>query len=153
MKKNIFKTIKTVLLTLAAASPLLLTACADSNGLHNQHSAAVTFVFQNFTGAEDGSYAIPGNFNEWDNTQNNITIKNGNGTSSEITITEANIQFTLVPVDSWTRAWYPATEGNGNDGTQNKYHNFYIDGLNLDAGEITITIDGSEETATPVASY
>lgn len=153
MNKKHFKTIKTALIALLLASPLFFTSCADSTGLHNQHSAQVTFIFQNFSGADDGSYSIPGNFNDWDNTEATITMKNGNGTSSEFTITEADIQFTLVPVGSWTRAWYPTSQGNGNDGTQNKYHNFYIDDLDLDAGEITITIDGSADTATPTASY
>ncbi|MCR4743121.1 MAG: hypothetical protein K5866_09670 [Treponema sp.] len=153
MKKNIFKTIKSAFILLLFTSPFIFASCADSTGLHNQHSAQVTFIFQNFTSAEDGSYSIPGNFNDWDNTESTITMKNGSGSSSSFTITESNIQFTLVPVNSWTRSWYPSVKGNGNDGTQNKYHNFYIDGLDLDQKEITITINGNADSSIPEASY
>ena len=83
-------------------------------------------------------------------------MKEGNGTSSTITISKANIEFTLIQTGDagWLRPWYSkgVLEGNGVDrGTAgNPYQNFYIDGLDLNAGEITLVIDGSDVTATPL---
>ena len=132
----------------------LIICCADANGLHNQTAAKVTFVFSNFSDIS-GDYTIPGNFNKWDNSKSLITMKNGEGTSSVITISDSNIEFTLIPVkdSSWRRPWYKKgeLEGNGADrGTAgNPNQNFYIDGLDLNSGEITLVIDGSTVTAVP----
>ena len=63
----------------------LFLSCANANGLHNQTAADVTFVFKNFADIS-GDYTIPGNFNDWDYSKSLITMKNGNGTSSPITI-------------------------------------------------------------------
>ena len=99
----------------------------------------------------DGEYTIPGNFNNWDNTQSTIKLTAGNGSSTPIVISASNIQFSLVKVNDWNRVWYPAVEGNGSDpSAAGKMHNFYIDGLDLSAGEITLVIDGSAAVATPV---
>ena len=81
-------------------------------------------------------------------------MKNGEGTSNPIVISKANIEFTLIETNDagWLRKWYPAVKGNGVDrGTAgHPYQNFYIDGLDLSAGEITLIIDGSDLAATPV---
>lgn len=135
-------------LSIIACLLLCLFGCADVNGLHNQEAAMVTFVFKNFPENVDGEYAIPGNFNNWDHTQSTIKLTAGNGSSTPIVISVSNIQFSLVPVNEWTRVWYPAVEGNGSD--QGKMHNFYIDGLDLSAGEITLVIDGSVSPVFPV---
>lgn len=135
-------------LSIIACLLLCLFGCADVNGLHNQEAAMVTFVFKNFPETVDGEYTIPGNFNNWDNTQSTIKLTAGNGSSTPIVISASNIQFSLVKVNDWTRSWYPAVEGNGSDaGTM---HNFYIDGLDLSAGEITLVIDGSVSPVFPV---
>ena len=156
MKKNLFAGIKTfagtlALLFFAAVLCTTLTGCPSAEGLHNQNSAQVTFVFTGFSSADDGAYTVPGNFNSWDNSSSMLSLKAGEGTSASVTVSTANIQFTLVPVGSWTRAWYPAVQGNGVDNTSGKYQNFYINSLDLDAGEITVVVDASTGTATPVA--
>ena len=152
MKEKIKKAL-TVLILISAA--LLISACADANGLHNQTAAKITFVFKNF-GSISGDYTIPGNFNSWDNSKSLINMKDGNGQSEPITISNLNIEFTLIQTgdSGWLRPWYSAgvLEGNGVDrGTAgNPYQNFYIDALDLNAGEITLIIDGSDLIATPV---
>ena len=152
MKEKIKKAL-TVLILISAA--LLISACADANGLHNQTAAKITFVFKNF-GNISGDYTIPGNFNSWDNSKSLINMKDGNGQSEPITISNVNIEFTLIQTgdSGWLRPWYSAgvLEGNGVDrGTAgNPYQNFYIDALDLNAGEITLIIDGSDLIATPV---
>lgn len=135
-------------LSIIACLLLCIFGCADVNGLHNQEAAMVTFVFKNFPETVDGEYTIHGNFNNWDNTKSTIKLTAGNGSSTPIVISVSNIQFSLVKVNDWTRSWYPAVEGNGSDaGTM---HNFYIDGLDLSAGEITLVIDGSISPVFPV---
>ena len=152
MKEKIKKAL-TVLILISAA--LLISACADANGLHNQTAAKITFVFKNF-GSISGDYTIPGNFNSWDNSKSLINMKDGNGQSEPITISNVNIEFTLIQTgdSGWLRPWYSAgvLEGNGVDrGTAgNPFQNFYIDALDLNAGEITLIIDGSDLIATPV---
>lgn len=152
MKEKIKKAL-TVLILISAA--LLISACVDANGLHNQTAAKITFVFKNF-GSISGDYTIPGNFNSWDNSKSLINMKDGNGQSEPITISNVNIEFTLIQTgdSGWLRPWYSAgvLEGNGVDrGTAgNPYQNFYIDALDLNAGEITLIIDGSDLIATPV---
>lgn len=146
MKRN--EILKIVFASIAVVcASAFFTGCPDPNGLHNQKAANVTFVFTNFSSAADGTYAIPGNFNNWTNTASDIVISGGEGTSSAISVAESNIQFSLVPVKEWTRPWYPEIKGNGSDG--GVMQNFYIDGLNLDLEEITIVIDGSSGTGTP----
>lgn len=132
------------------ASLFAFSSCADADGLHDQNALMVTFHFTGF-GDISGSYSIPGNFDSWDNTTTDITMKNGEGTSNAIAVTESNIQFTLVPVNGWTRDWYVAgsMEGNGNDSGSGKMQNFYIDGLDLNAGEATVLVDISSGTAVP----
>ena len=132
-----------------AAASLLTVSCADVNGLHNQQAVNVTFKFENFGDDISGNYSIPGNFDDWDNTTQDIVMSGGDGTSNKIAITDSNIQFSLVPVNEWTRPWYTkgVLEGNGSD--TGKMRNFYIDNLDLDSGEITIVIDASSGTAVP----
>ncbi len=136
------------ILFLCLASLFGLSSCADADGLHDQNALQVTFVFTGF-GDISGDYSIPGNFDDWDNSTTDITMKDGEGTSNAIAITESNIQFTLVPVNGWTRDWYVAgsVEGNGSD--SGAMRNFYIDGLDLNAGEATVLVDISSGTAVP----
>lgn len=128
---------------------LFITSCADPNGLHNQESTTLTFVFTNFTAAEDGDYSIPGGFLSgygWtDNSNVDITLKDGEGTSTEIITINSDVKFTLVPAnnDAWPRAWYPAIKGNAVDESQgNKYHNFWVGGIPMGTNA-TILVDGS----------
>lgn len=125
-----------------------VVSCADEDGLHDQNALLVTFEFKGFGEKISGNYAIPGNFDNWDNATSDIALSKGEGTSSAISVTETNIQFSLVPVGEWTRPWYEkgVLEGNGNDA--GKMWNFYIDGLDLGAGEIKLVVDASSGTAT-----
>ena len=151
--KKIRKLISALLLLLCAA--FTLTSCADAEGLHNQTAAKITFEFRNFADIS-GDYTIPGNFNDWDNSKSLITMKDGNGTSEAITVSNVNIEFTLIQTgdSGWLRPWYTAgvLEGNGVDrGTAgNPFQNFYINALDLNAGEITLIIDGADVVATPI---
>lgn len=131
-----------------------LTGCPSAEGLHNQEAAEVTFVFTNFPETISGNYSIPGNFDgntSWTKQIDDIDIvmKNGEGTSNPITVTTQNIQWSLVETGdtAWNRLWYPTVKGNGSD--SGVMRNFYIDGLDLSAGEITILIDGISGTAVP----
>ncbi|MCR4733913.1 MAG: hypothetical protein K5829_02765 [Treponema sp.] len=152
--KNKKLSFKILIVTVILTAGFLLSACADANGLHNQTAAEVTFVFKNFASIS-GDYTIPGNFNDWDNSESLVTMEDGNGTSKPITISKTNIEFSLIQTgdSGWLRPWYTAgvLEGNGVDrGTAgNPYQNFYIDGLDLNAGEITLVMDGSNITVTP----
>lgn len=151
--KKIRKLISALLLLLCVA--FTLTSCADAEGLHNQTAAKITFEFRNFADIS-GDYTIPGNFNDWDNSKSLITMKDGNGTSEAITVSNVNIEFTLIQTgdSGWLRPWYTAgvLEGNGVDrGTAgNPFQNFYINALDLNAGEITLIIDGADVVATPI---
>lgn len=151
------KLMEKLLLALSAlALSLCAYSCADEEGLHDQSALMVTFEFSGFGEDVSGEYAIPGSFDgvadKWSHGVDgaDVTLKNGSGTSSAIAVTGQNIQFSLCPVGEWTRPWYRKgeVEGNGSDG--GTMHNFYIDGLDLDAGEITLVIDASSGTATPV---
>lgn len=151
--KKIRKLISALLLLVCVA--FTLTSCADAEGLHNQTAAKITFEFRNFADIS-GDYTIPGNFNDWDNSKSLITMKDGNGTSEAITVSNVNIEFTLIQTgdSGWLRPWYTAgvLEGNGVDrGTAgNPFQNFYINALDLNAGEITLIIDGADVVATPL---
>ena len=126
-----------------------LFSCADADGLHNQEAATVTFVFTNFP-VEDGSYSIPGEHNNWDNTSESVTIKGGEGTSSSVTVTSSSIEFTLVKKDNWLRPWSKkdggTINGAGKEGAD-YYRNFLAEGITL-GSPVKITIDGSTDTAT-----
>lgn len=151
-KNSKIKALITAICLLSAG--FMVNGCADANGLHNQMAATVTFIFTNFGEGISGDYTIPGNFNDWNNKVSLINMKDGEGTSNPIVISKSNIEFTLIKTNDsgWLRLWYPAVKGNGVDrGTAgNPYQNFYIDGLDLGAGEITLVIDGSDLAATPV---
>lgn len=154
------KNIKNKILALASfalifAAGLTFTSCADASGLHNQQALMVTFQFENFGSTINGNFAVPGNFDGtdvWDNTNVDVILKEGNGTSNAIAVTSPDIQFSLVPVNAWNRPWYVkgSVEGNGADPTASgALQNFYIDGLDLSAGEITLVVDASSGTAVP----
>lgn len=134
-------------LLLCLASLFSFSSCADSDGMHDMDALLVTFQFKNF-GNISGEYAIPGNFDNWDNTTSDVTLSNGAGTSKKIAVTTSNIQFTLVPTGKWDRDWFVDGQvyGNGTDG--GKLQNFYIDGLDLDASSVTIVVDASKGSVT-----
>ncbi|MBP5284085.1 MAG: hypothetical protein J6Y93_05415 [Treponema sp.] len=142
---------KLIIKSLLAALTVMLvcSGCADVNGLHNQEAATVTFVFTNFPVA-DGSYSIPGDHNNWDNTAENITIKNGEGISSSITVTSVSDEFSLVKKNAWLRSW-SKTDGGTIDGAgregRDYARNFLAEGITL-GSDVTVTIDGSTDTAT-----
>ncbi len=128
------------------------TSCPNAQGLHDQPELLVTFEFSGF-GDISGNYSIPGNFdgnNAWDNTNTDVVMRNGSGVSNEISVTSANIQFSLVPLNDWTRPWYKAgeCEGNGADGSSGN-RNFYIDNLDLNAGKATVVVKMQDGKATP----
>lgn len=123
-----------------------LAGCADANGLHNQIASNVTFVFTNFSAAEDGSYAVPGNYNSWNNASTMLTLKSGEGSTASQTVTNSYVQFTLVKTNSWTRAWYPTVKGNSVDSSSGSYSNIYAD-ITLGT-DVTITVDGSTSPVT-----
>lgn len=140
------------------AISLLFASCPNPLGLHNQQAAQVVFVFQNFPESVDGDYSIPGHFSgsgdSWEVGIDETTIKmsKGFGESSPITCSNANIQFSLVKTGdaAWNRAWYQAGVFEGNGADKGKFYNFYIDGINLSAGEIRIILDGSVSPVVPV---
>ncbi len=151
--KNLFKFFFAALISI-----VLFAACADANGLHNQQAAEVTFEFINFPESVDGDYAIPGHYSgsgtSWEVGIENVMIKMtaGNGVSDPVMVSNANIQFSLVKAGdtAWNRSWYQPgiLEGNGSD--SGVMRNFYIDGLNLSAGQITVIVDGSVSPVTPI---
>lgn len=134
---------------LSLALVLGLVSCADADGLHNQEAATLTFVFTNFP-ISDGSYSIPGDYNNWDNTSETITIKNGEGTSSTVTVTSSSVEFTLVKKDDWLRPWSKkdggTIDGAGKEGADYN-RNFLAEGITL-GSSVKVTIDGSTDTAT-----
>ena len=149
---NIKKITVLVASLVLVSAGLTLTGCPSAAGLHNQKELLVTFEFSGF-GDISGNYSIPGNFdgnNAWDNTNTDVVMRNGSGTSNEISVTSANIQWSLVPVDDWNRPWYSAgvTEGNGADGSSGN-RNFYIDNLDLDAGTATVVVKMENGVAVP----
>jgi len=152
-KANIFKTL--FFAALVTAAGLSFTGCPDVNGLHNQQAATLTIVFTNFPDSVTGDYSIPGDFNgdeDWENGIDNIDIvmKNGEGTSNQFSVTASWVKFSLVKTNdtSWLRGW--ASEVSGNAADNGKYVNFWSD-VDLTAGEITLTVDGSSGTAVVTA--
>lgn len=153
MKKQNKKIIKSAFVALLIGFAVIFTGCADVNGLHNQQSVNITIVFTNFPSDLSGEYSIPGTFDgdtKWEklNTECDIVMKNGEGTSNKIKCTSEWIQFSLVKVNDWTRGWFPTVKGNAAEGS--KYHNFYS-AIDLSSSEITVTVDGSSGTATITA--
>ncbi len=129
-----------------------LGGCADEDGLHDQNALLVTMKFTGF-GDTSGEYSIPGNFggtSSWDNSNVDVVMKDGEGTSNQISVTISNIQFSLCPVNEWTRPWYQEGVCEGNASDSGTMDNFYYDGLDLSAGEVTLIIDASSGTAVPV---
>ncbi|MBQ9205927.1 MAG: hypothetical protein IJ158_04365 [Treponema sp.] len=140
---------KNLLLMIALFFAVGLSSCADVNGLHNQESSSVTFVFKNFP-ADNGAYALPGDHNDWDNTTEEITLTDGAGTSKTYTYTSSSLEFTLVKKGTWFRKWSKTDggtiDGEGRTGTD-KARNFLIENIDL-GSDITITVDGSTPVAT-----
>lgn len=133
---------------LAVIAVLVMAGCADPNGLHNQKQSLVTFELINFPLA-DGDYCVSGDWQgtDWDNSRTNITLKDHKGVSTEQTIKSNSVKFTVVPVGTWGRPWYPATTGNAPDETQNNIRwNFEVQGIPSDT-ELTITVDGGRKPA------
>lgn len=158
MRKNRFRWLSSskphyilAILVLCLASLFGLSSCADADGLHDQQAATVTFVFTNFP-IKDGTYSIPGDYNDWDNTGSDIAIKDGEGTSGTVSVTSSSIEFSLViPNDSsWIRPWAIKNGGTINGAGKvgpDYYRNFLAEGISLGT-DVTITVDGSTETAT-----
>lgn len=134
-------------LFLCLASLFTFSSCADSDDLHDMDALLVIFQFKNF-GSASGEYAIPGNFDNWDNTTSDVTLSNGAGTSKKIAVTTANIQFSLVPTGTWERDWFEVGKVYGNGTDAGKLQNFYINGLDLDATSVTIVVDASNGSVT-----
>jgi hypothetical protein len=106
----------------------------------------MTFELVNFP-LPDGDYCIPGDYQGtgWDNSKTIITLKDGSGASSAQVLKRSSVKFTVVQAGAWTRSWYPATQGNAPDETQNNiYWNFTADGIPEDS-EVTITVDGGRK--------
>lgn len=124
----------------------LFTACPNADGLHNQKELLVTFEFSGF-GDISGDYSIPGNFDgndkKWTKGVDvtDVVMSNGKGTSSTISVTTSNIQFSLCPKEDWNRGWYKLNELMGNGSDSGTMQNFYINGLNLDRGTATISVE------------
>lgn len=120
-----------------------LVSCADEDGLHDQSALQVTFEVTGLGDDVNGTYCVTGVFDDWSRDYP-ITLTKGEGKSEQIPISISSFKFTVCDkTDSnWTRAWYPTYEGNQADENTsgNPYHNFYIENLDLDAGEITIVI-------------
>jgi hypothetical protein len=127
---------------------LLFSRCADPMGLHNQKRSLVSFELVNFP-LPDGDYCIPGDYQgtDWDNSKAIITLKDGSGLSSAQAVKKSGVKFTVVQAGTWTRSWYPATQGNAPDETQNNIPwNFAAAGIPEDS-EVTVTVDGSKKPA------
>lgn len=147
MKRTI--KLSALILTAALCIALAITGCANPDGLHNLQSSTVIFVFKNFSTAQDGDYSIPGEHNNWDNTVAVITLKDGQGTSSPVTLPSTETKFSLCPVNEWTRPWFVAGTQEGNADDNGKMQNFWVGGIPA-GSEVTVLIDGSSITATPV---
>lgn len=143
MKKTLFKTLgRTFCAALLAGAALLLSSCADADGLHNQPELLVTFEFRGF-GNLEGDFAMPGSYGgtekSWDNSSVDVSIKNGSGTSRAFAVTQKSIEFSLVPVGDWSRdSWWnkeQITSGVKGDG------NFSIDTLDLSKGKSKVVVE------------
>ena len=125
-----------------------MAACANPNGLHNQKQTLVVFELVNFP-MSDGDYCISGNWqgNDWDNSKANINLKDKKGVSAVQAIKSSYLKFTVTPVKTWGRPWYPATTGNAPDETQNNIRwNFEVHGIPMDS-DVTVRLDGSKKPA------
>ena len=131
------------------AFAISLSSCADANGLHDQDAVKLTIKFINFDGADDGKYALPGDFNgdgSWENSNTNadIELKDGAGTSSRtFSLSATWMKFTLVKVGSWSRSWV-SDELEGNLEDEGKKQNFSKWNIDLSASEMTLVVDGSK---------
>jgi hypothetical protein len=142
---------KSMGLGIVVALCLSFSGCADSSGLHNQEASRVSFVLKNIP-APDGSYALPGEYqdSQWDNATAAVELKGGKGSSSAMDIAKSSFTFSLVPVGEWTRPWYPEMKGNAYDyNSGGKQWNFSIAGLPL-GRDVTVTIDGGASPASIV---
>ncbi|WP_144082990.1 hypothetical protein [Salinispira pacifica] len=145
---------KKLLILLSLAAVVMFAGCAENALLHNIDAAVYTFELVNFP-ADDGDYAIPGDFNGWNNGDGEggvpITLTDGAGTSEEVNITVSTFIFSITELGTYNRPWYPATEGNSVDGFSGDSWNFQIEDLVLGTRG-TITIDGSTVPATITVS-
>lgn len=126
-----------------------LFSCADPQGLHNQEASSVIIKLENIP-VSDGIFSIPGEHQstEWDNTTEDVIITDGSGETEVYLITKSSFQFSLVPVESWDRPWYPEMKANFYDyASGGKQWNFQVVGMPL-GKEVLITIDGSTTPAT-----
>lgn len=148
MKNKSFITV-IFLIGISIFASCFFSSCADAAGLHDQNALMLTFEFTGFPSSADGDYCLAGDFNgdtEWERGADSITVhlSGGSGVCSEkIPVTSTWINFTLCDT-SWSRAWFPAVQGNSVDGKSGNYFNFYADNLDLSLNEATVVIDGSQ---------
>lgn len=132
--------IKTAFLALLSTALCFVSSCADADGLHDQNALMVTFEFSGLGDDVGGSYIVTGDYDSWGLPESGaVTLSKGCGKTNQIAVSSANIVFTVCDAN-WKRGWYPALEGNSYDGGDAKWHNFYINDLDLEAGEATIVV-------------
>lgn len=140
----------------ACALAAVMAGCADEDGLHNNDAptAMVTFHFSNMGQGVNGDYAIPGDYangNDWDNETTLVKMTAGEGTSEPIEVKQSHIKFSLVKTKDWSRlSWYPAVKGNEWD--EGRAQNFSIGDLPLSSGEFTIEVAGDGAETVPVVA-
>lgn len=153
MRNLTMNRIKNVFLLLSTA--VLVAGCADNATLHNIEAGIYTFAVVDFP-VEDDDYAIPGDYNDWNNGDSGdgvtISIVGGEGETDPVILTSTSILFAITEVDTWTRSWYPATEGNSEEGFTGDMTNFEVTDLVLGVTG-TIEIDGSTIPATITVTY
>lgn len=162
MKKRMNKNLIVLSVFFLSIFLFVITGCPDATGLHNQQASQVTIKFINFETLADGEYSVPGGFlskDDWDisdyvYTDSMITIKDGEGTTNVTqTCILREFDFTLVPVGSWLRPWFPTITGNASDPTNaNKYWNFGVWATSCGAITLgipaTVIVDGSTNPVT-----
>ena len=118
---------------------MTLTSCADEDGLHDQNALVVKFEISGLGDDVSGSYFVTGEFDGWKQNYP-VTLSKGAGSVEGIPLTITSMKFSVCD-KNWGRAWYPTLEGNqADENSSGKYWNFYIEGLELGAGDATIAI-------------
>ena len=128
-----------LLLMISALFAFGLVSCADEDGLHDQNALVVKFEISGLGDDVSGSYFVTGEFDDWKQNYP-VTLSKGAGSVEGIPLTITSMKFSVCD-ENWGRAWYPTLEGNqADENSSGKYWNFYIEGLELGAGEATIAI-------------
>ena len=134
-------------LFISLISIFAFASCADADGLHDQMALMVTFSFSGLGDSASGEYYVRGEFEDWKgSTTYSVSLSKGEGsTTTKAPVTKTAMKFTLCKNDTkWSRPWYVASEVEGNQADENTsgtpYWNFYIENLDLNAGEVTISV-------------